>query len=197
MNNSEYWLKEPVEAALGRLSVKEIAVDVGANVGTWTEALAKQFDKVFAIEPDERASSQIHEADNVTIIRSAVSDESGNRPLYLRRSTGHNSLLEDHPIGGDGMSHVPAIEKKIVPVYSLDDLFPDGADFVKMDIEGAEVQALAGCENLSSWKRTLFIVECHDAFDDVQEQLVRLGKKVTRIPHPLHAHPGHCWAIAE
>lgn len=197
MNNVEYWLHEPVKSAIGRLKAKKLAVDVGANIGTWTAPLAEIFDKVFAVEPDQRASSMIKESKNVTLIHSAVGAVTTQVDFYLRRSTGHNSLMEDHPIGGEGMSHVPAIEKIKIPCYSMDDLFPDGADFVKMDIEGGEIDALSGCEDVDRWGRTAFVVECHDTFAIVAKELERLGKRVTRIPHPLVAHPGHCWAIGE
>jgi hypothetical protein len=80
----------------------------------------------------------------------------------------------------------------------MDDLFPDGVDFVKMDIEGGEVAALRGCKKAESWARTAFVVECHDTFAEVREELERLGKSVERIPHPnQYAHPGHCWAVAK
>lgn len=197
MNGIEHWLTEPVNAAISRLKSKSLAVDVGANVGTWSRPLCDIFDEVIAFEPDERNFSQLPVVENLTSVKAAVSDTTGDATLYVRGSSGHNSLLETHPIGGDGMAPVPVIDEITVPCISLDDVCEDGADFVKLDIEGGEVLALQGCVDAGRWSRTVFVVECHDTFSDVERELARLGKRVTRIPHPLVAHPGHCWAIGE
>jgi hypothetical protein len=73
-------------------------------------------------------------------------------------------------------------------------LFPEGADFIKIDTEGFEVNVLRGCQ--TNWGRTFFIVECHDNYDQVHNELQRLGKSIKKINHPIPgAHPGHCWAL--
>jgi FkbM family methyltransferase len=197
MNGIENWLTAPVTEGIERLASKSLAVDVGANVGTWAVPLCELFDEVLAFEPDERNFSQIPTKANLTSVKAAVSDITGTTPFYIRASSGHNSVLEVHPIGGDGMAPVPVVEEVQVPCLTLDDACEGGADFVKIDIEGGEVLALQGCVDSGRWARTLFVVECHDTFNDVEAELSRLGKRVTRIPHPLVAHPGHCWAIGE
>jgi FkbM family methyltransferase len=198
MNGIEFWLTQPLMEAIGRLEDKTLAVDVGANVGTWTRPLSELFDHVLAFEPDERNFSVLEPAENVTAVKAAVSDFTGQTPFFVRSSSGHNSLLPDHPIGGEGMRPVPVIEELQVPCLTLDDACEGGADFVKIDIEGGEVLALRGCLDSGRWSRTVFIVECHDTYDDVNAELIRLGKAVTKIPHPLSgAHPSHCWALGE
>jgi FkbM family methyltransferase len=197
MNGIEHWLTGPVTEGIARLTSKSLAVDVGANLGTWSTPLCELFDQVLAFEPDERNFSQLPSIGNLTSVKAAVADITGTTPFYIRASSGHNSLLEVHPIGGDGMAPVPVVEEVQVPCLTLDDACEDGADFVKIDIEGGEVLALRGCVDAGRWSRTLFVVECHDTFNDVEAELYRLGKRVTRIPHPLVAHPGHCWAIGE
>lgn len=195
--NIEFWLTDPVLNAINGLASKSLAVDVGANVGTWAVPLCEMFDEVLAFEPDERNYSQIPTIENLTVVRAAVSDQTGETPFFVRSSSGHNSILEVHPIGGEGMAPVPVVEEKTVSCFSLDDACGNGADFVKIDIEGGEVLALQGCVDVLKWQRSVFLVECHDTFSDVERELARLGKRVTRIPHPLVAHPGHCWAIGE
>lgn len=197
MNGIEHWLTEPVTSGIKGLSATSLAVDVGANVGTWAVPLCELFDEVLAFEPDDRNFSQIPTIDNLTTVKVAISDQTGQTPFFIRQSSGHNSLLETHPIGGDGMAPVPVVEEIQVTCLSLDDACENGADLVKIDIEGGEVLALQGCVDVGRWSRTLFVVECHDTFSDVVRELERLGKRVTRIPHPLVSHPGHCWAIGE
>jgi FkbM family methyltransferase len=195
--NIEFWLTDPVLTAINGLASKSLAVDVGANVGTWAVPLCEMFDEVLAFEPDERNYSQIPTIENLTVVRAAVSDQTGETPFFVRSSSGHNSILEVHPIGGEGMAPVPVVEEKTVSCFSLDDACGNGADFIKIDIEGGEVLALQGCVDVLKWQRSVFLIECHDTFSDVHRELARLGKRVTRIPHPLVAHPGHCWAIGE
>jgi FkbM family methyltransferase len=197
VNGIEYWLTEPVMSGIEKLESKSLAVDVGANVGTWAVPLCDLFAEVLAFEPDDRNLSQIPRVENLTIVKAAVSDISGQTPFYVRSSSGHNSILPTHPIGGEGMAPVSVIQELQVPCFTLDDTCHQGADFVKIDIEGGEVLALQGCVDVLKWARTMFVVECHDTFSDVERELARLGKRVTRIPHPLVAHPGHCWAIGE
>lgn len=193
---SESWLSESVSAAMP--ASRALAADIGANRGDWSRSLANEFQSVIAVEPDERAYSLIGEIPRVSVAPYAVGEKTGTASFYLRPSPDQNSLLEDHPVGGGGQSEAPVFESSTVLVVSMDDLFPEGADFVKMDIEGGEVGALRGCLKTDNWKRTSFVVECHDTFAEVSYELQRLGKSVERIPHPLPgAHPGHCWAIGK
>ena len=197
MNVFEFWLTEPVMTAIKGLADKSLAVDVGANIGTWSVPLCEMFDEVLAFEPDERNFSQLPTIDNLTVMKAAVSNHTGETPFFVRSSSGHNSILPIHPIGGEGMAPVPVVQEMQIACFSLDDACGNGADFVKIDIEGGETLALQGCVDVLKWERTVFVVECHDTFSDVNRELARLGKQVTRIPHPLLAHPGHCWAIGE
>jgi FkbM family methyltransferase len=197
MNGIENWLTAPVGEGISRLASHSLAVDVGANVGTWSVPLCDLFENVLAFEPDERNFDKMPTRDNLTTVKAAVSDITGTVPFFLRSSSGHNSILEVHPIGGEGMAPVPVIEELQVPSITLDDACETGADFVKIDVEGGEVQVLQGCMDAGRWARTMFVVECHDTFSDVARELERLGKRVSRIPHPFLAHPGHCWAIGE
>lgn len=193
---SEGWLSEIVTKVLPES--RSLAADIGANRGDWSRSLSNEFQSVIAVEPDERAYSAIGEIQRVTIAPYAVGETTGTATFYLRPSPEQNSLLESHPIGAGGGREAPVVGSSPVLVVSMDDLFPDGTDFVKMDIEGGEVAALRGCLKKDNWKRTVFVVECHDSFAEVSNELQRLGKSVERIPHPLPGgHPGHCWAIGK
>jgi len=197
MTGVEFWLTDFVEKGVCGLADRKLAVDIGANIGTWTVPLSGRFESVVAFEPDSRASSRIPVISNVAVINAAVAGSERTATLYMRPSPEQTSLLEDHPIGAGGGSPAPVVGEVQVSCVTLDQVFPDGADFVKMDIEGGEVDALRGCVDAARWSRTFFVVECHDTFDEVLPELARLGKSVTRIAHPLNSHPGHCWAIGK
>jgi FkbM family methyltransferase len=192
----EYWLVDAVGSGIGSLRRRELAIDVGANVGDWTSEFAKIFTRVVAYEPDSRARVRITESDNVTVIAAAVSSTDGTASFFLRPDAGQNSLLEHHPIGAGSQSPAPVTATIDVRTVSLDEAHPEGADVVKIDVEGAECDVLLGCSADGRWSRTLFIVECHDTRPAVADQLWRLGKRVELHRHPSPtAHPGHCWLI--
>lgn len=186
------WLVGFLDEAVSSLKDRKIAVDVGANIGTWTEDLAGRFASVIAIEPDERAFPLIPSLPNVDLHAAVAGDVDGKATLYMRPMAAQNSTLETHPINGD-----PVISRKVVESVTLDTLCPGGADFVKIDVEGAETAVLRGCSSDGRWNRTFFLVEVHDNFPEVEAELTRLKKKVEKVAHPSEgAHPGHCWAIA-
>lgn len=192
----EHWLVDAVGAGIGALRRRDLAIDVGANVGEWTAELARTFAEVVAYEPDSRVGALIAPAENVTVVPAAVSFADGQASFFLRPNAGQNSLLEVHPIGAGSQAAAPVAAKIEVRTVSLDSQHPVGADLVKIDVEGVEGDILAGCCDDGRWNRTLFIVECHDTRADVAEQLWRLGKQVEIHRHPsAAAHPGHCWLI--
>lgn len=197
----EYWLEDRLSWAFEAAVVdgNGSAIDIGANAGSWTPSLAEYFDDVFAVEPDRRAADLIPERHNVHIIRKAAASHSDGVTFHFREESVYNSTLIDHPIGGGGGKHVPCVEERKVETITLDELHEIAVgeiQFVKIDIEGGEVEALKGATKASDWAETVFLVECHDTYDQVAAELGRLGHEVERIPHPFGAHPGHCWAIS-
>lgn len=194
----ETWLIDIVGHSIANLSARELAIDVGANRGSWTAELAKAFMDVVAIEPDERNNllESVADLENVSVVEAAAWHEDGSVTLHRRESPEQNSILEQHPIGGGACMPAPVIDSVQVSSVRLDTVSPEGADFVKIDVEGAEVEVLKGCVEDGTWDRTVFVVECHGTYDAVVEELERLGKEVTKVPHPyVGAHVGHCWAV--
>jgi FkbM family methyltransferase len=192
----ESWLVDAVGQGMASIYCRDLAIDVGANVGEWTAELSNLFASVLAFEPDHRAAARITRSENVTVHPVAVSLRDGKSPFYLRTNPGQNSLLQVHPIGAGSQAPAPVVGQPTVETVRLDTVAPGGADFVKIDVEGAEEQVLMGCEDVARWSRTMFVVECHDTRRVVVEQLWRLGKTVRLVLHPSpSAHPGHCWLI--
>ncbi len=148
-NNGVY---EPLETGVVQHNVKEgdVVVDAGANIGYYTLLLARLVGpqgKVIAIEPDPdnfallKKNVQANGYRNVTLIQKAISDGEGTVKLYRSiRSTAQHSLAASNQ--GD-----PYVE---VELGRLDDLVPGPIDFMKMDVEGAEVGAIKGARELFS-----------------------------------------------
>lgn len=144
----KYSMVSGMEAGIYRSRVKPgmTVVEIGANLGFFTllfSGLAGERGRVLAFEPDPENFRLLEKSSagraNVRCRRAAVSDRVGTLNLYL---SGENR--GDHRVYdcGDGRLRVET------PAVSLDEeLGPGGrADFIKMDIQGAEYKALLGME---------------------------------------------------
>jgi FkbM family methyltransferase len=175
------------------------ALDIGANAGEWSQLLSAQFQTVVAVEPDER--QHVDAADtcpNVIVERAAVYSHSGAGTLRQRTSTLQSSVADAHPIGDAGRN-VDVVCISRVQFVTMDDLlakYPT-VDFVKLDIEGGEVEALRGAR-LQHWAGVRWLIESHNMTDAVCLELARIGfKAVDIIRHPSpDAAPGHEWIWA-
>lgn len=190
---SEPWLKQwmPLIEACPR----HMAWDIGANAGEWTEMFSGLFTKVVSLEPDERCQPPA----GMTYDRRAVWSESGEETLYRRTSALQTSLLPVHGIG-DGKATVEVVEQVTVHTVTLDDLACEHGppDIIKLDIEGAEVEAMNGA-TLPCFSRCRWLIESHNMSSGVGCQLQRLGYVTCQLikhPHP-DAAQGHEWIFVE
>lgn len=202
----ESWLLQYIEKA------KEFgattALDIGANVGTWTEVLAEHFDRVIAVEPDHRAFAELvkQASGRVMCQHAAITSKMGAVDFHLRPHTVQSSLLLEHPVGSGDQGEAPVIETVGVNGMTLDFLlftarerFGDlGTLFVKVDVEGAEGGVLAGATD-EAFRQAAWLIEVHDRREAVGLGLQRLGYDgIAIVPHPhSSAHPEHGWVYTE
>ena len=146
-------LFEPNEtqAITASLRPGDTFVDVGANVGYYTLIAARLVGsegRVFAFEPDPEAAAllersvQLNGFENVVLERKAVSNEPGSIRLYLAEKN-----------KGDHRIYVAEEERDSIEVeaVTLDDYFADDPgriDFVKIDVQGADLAVLEGMTEL-------------------------------------------------
>jgi FkbM family methyltransferase len=122
------------------------AVDVGANIGFHTLTLARAVGfsgRVHAIEPDPRnfrlLARAVHEAGctHVQLHRAAASDHAGTVTLYLAAANrgDHRLYAADEP--RDSVTVATIVLDAVLATESR-------VDFIKMDVQGAEVAVLRG-----------------------------------------------------
>ena len=120
----------------------KVILDIGANIGAFTVAVARKFPhaKVIAVEPEPSNFKQLEKnimrnnLTNVETHQCAVGANSGYAQLFLdeKRDSAH-SLLKDVGAGGRGKS----IEVSVVPLSHFGEV-----DALKIDCEGSELAIL-------------------------------------------------------
>lgn len=140
-----------------------VAYDLGANHGGFTEYLAGQFQTVVCVEPNPRFKLE-ELADNLQVMRCAVGWPSAQAWLRLDDVHVYSSLTE--AAGKD----VPEADKTVqVDVVTLAELFSragsEVVEFVKMDIEGSELDVLLNEEADVLRRIKQITVEFHDFID--------------------------------
>lgn len=139
---------EPFETDLFQNLIKkgDTVLDIGAHIGYYTllsSGLVGRSGKVFSFEPDPdnlallRKNVEVNNLTNVVIENVAVSDRNKRINFYRSlQNRGDNRIFREN-----------SREKCIkVDCITLDNYFNSkfSVDFVKMDIQGAEVKALLG-----------------------------------------------------
>ena len=140
-----------------------VAIDIGASVGWYTYPLSKRFSRVYAFEINDEVTRWItdYNRGNIEVIHCGLSCKEGNARLYVPVAhgltlTGWGSLYQDNCPNADKY-----LEKE-VQVAPLDDFKIADVGFVKMDVEGHEVEVLLGAERTISQSRPVILIEIKD-----------------------------------
>lgn len=126
-------------------------LDIGANIGYFSMLAASLVGKagqVVAMEPNmencklHQASKNLNEFNQISIMQVAAGKSTGLLTLNSSYSNGTTSTVSNN---------IDLLMKsKTVPALKIDDqrVFDSGIDFIKIDVEGAEYNALVGAERL-------------------------------------------------
>jgi FkbM family methyltransferase len=160
---------EVEEAAFVRSRVEpgQTVVDVGANIGFFTVLLAdlvQSTGRVFAFEPLESniglmldSLRENRQTARVVVRRAAVGETAGVAELVVNRYSRNSG---DSYLGAPNDDLPPGCEIETVPVVRLDDeRLTTPVDFVKIDVEGAELLALRGARALLTRDRPTILCE--------------------------------------
>ena len=133
----------PFQKSLALLRPGDVAIDAGANLGIWSLLAAKRGAKVQAFEPVPAMAARLrkHAGSSVTVNEFALGAEHGSLPFFAvpDGNTGASSLAHHHDA---------SVETQ-VDVIPLDEVI-DRADFLKVDVEGAEILVFRGARRLLS-----------------------------------------------
>ena len=165
----------------------EVVVDLGANIGEYTIMAAKQAKNVIAFEPNKRAvdflnkNIELNKLTNVQVIPKAAHSKTGTITLYSIPGTNTRDSICLFNKG-----------KYFSESITLDEALKDKRiDIIKMDIEGAEFEALKGAENTLKNKPRI-IAELHTA--PIRQQVLDFLKKHGyRVSYEEMITPGITW----
>jgi len=145
----------------------EVIIDVGANVGYYTLRLAPKVGKngkIIAIEPDPEScellgiNCKLNSLSNVEIHNIAIADKTGDVVLYQSRThSGTNSIFTN------SFSDLES-NRLTVKSTTLDNLLGEkynAIDWIKIDVEGAELAVLRGSPKTLKITKNI-LIEVHE-----------------------------------
>lgn len=193
-----YGKHEPLVTRLLNQEIKPgmRVVDVGAHIGYYTLQMARlvgESGEVIAIEPmlDNanllKMNIEANGYRNVRIYEAAIGSENGTARLYVSRNPGLCSLI---PSG----VHYSYTE---VPLWTLDALLEqeERIDYIRMDIQGSEVEAIKGMQGILQKYRPALFIETHqwavggEAIIQLFEDLKKLGYETKYVINYAFDHP--------
>ena len=190
-NQRKAWAEGYMTAITAMLRPGDLVMDCGANMGVVTELLAATGADVLAYEPDPYAFSILEQkfanAPNVTLVNAAVGVGTGTIRLMRADNFGDNpdgaSVKSTILDGGRRIDAENAVEVTLLdfPTLVREQVAARGEiAFIKMDIEGAELDILEALdrEDLFTNIRAL-VAETHERkFKDLRDRYKALREVV-------------------
>jgi FkbM family methyltransferase len=197
----------PVQETLAQyLKPGDIFYDIGANVGFFTIVAAKlvgSLGKVYAFEPEAeniatlRHNAQINQFTHVSAIAKAVSRTTGQAEFLLANYSGGHTLAT---VG----SRADARDVISIDVVSIDDLLSqneiESPTFVKIDVEGAEIDVLYGMTQTIKEYQPIILYEVDDRNKEImlskREEIASFLRECGyEIKYLADAYPKISWNV--
>lgn len=151
--NGALWDGPTMQAAFDLVTDWRCAVDVGAHIGLWTRQLAPRFQTVVAFEPD---------AMNFGALQENLRGVGNTRllPLALAKSAGRFSFSHQGTVNsGQGYLTPLQDDEPWVVGVPLDVLALDNVGLLKLDVEGLELDVIAGGEDTIRRCKPVIVLE--------------------------------------
>lgn len=153
------WKREPVYFGRPGLSIKEneVFIDAGAHDGDTILSFIKwcngKYKKIIAFEPD---------AENCNKVVKTLSDNGIENVVLKKFGLWDKNKIIGFDNKGTSSSKIDIKGNSQINVCKLDDVINEKVTFIKMDIEGAELNALKGsAETIRKYKPKLAICVYH------------------------------------
>ena len=147
----------------------DVCLDIGAHVGMYTIPLALRIGldgQVISFEPNEKCFNALlrnisfNNLKNVTALRMAISSKDTKIPFYCRPDTDQHSIYEKTPFATPKGQYTIEVEAARIDTLVSNGTIPK-PDFIKIDIEGGEIEAIHGLKDTAKYVRAI-VVEVHE-----------------------------------
>lgn len=168
----------------------DICWDIGANIGFYTCLLASRVEEngaVIAFEPASRTCGYLHENvslnqfTNVTVVNKGLGDTQEQRHLHYSEA----GLAE----GTASLKYVHGrAASERVTLDTIDNLLRElpAPNFVKIDVEGYQLEVLRGGEHLLKTHAPLLIAELKDVGETNCDMFAEIEDYVTDLGYQLY-----------
>jgi len=188
-----YQKKQPLLQFLTKYNIKTV-FDVGANIGEFSMYVREVLPTVdiFAFEPQPTCAQHIRSRfsndTHVHVLEYAVGDKEETKEFLLNTYTPSASLLPLTKTHLESFPHAQETKPIAVSVKTLDSIYMQYEDiiqkplFLKLDIQGYELPALAGAEKVLEHSQIVLAEACFEElyqgqglFDDIFHILKQKG----------------------
>lgn len=175
------------EALRRTLGPGGVFIDVGCNIG-YTALLAAGLvgpsGRVIALDAQQecaaatRINARLNGLAQVEVRHSAVGGRSGEEEVIVTQDPLWTRLASvgEHPL---------EVRRDRVPVTSIDDLATNmelpAIQVVKIDVEGAEIDVVAGMARVLAEQRPFVIAEMHDRNEEFARAMAAAGYRVVNL----------------
>lgn len=142
---------------------RQVAIDIGANIGFYSYAMAQLYTQVYAFEinPELTRALTNFNCECITVIAKGLSSTA-------RRATLHIPVVNRIPLTGWASltaGNCPNTDdhlEKTIELATLDSFELSLVSLIKIDVEGHELEVLRGAESTVAECRPVVIVEIKD-----------------------------------
>tara|TARA_R110002020_G_scaffold292709_2_gene508095 strand:- start:1904 stop:2623 length:720 start_codon:yes stop_codon:yes gene_type:complete len=149
---------------------EDICIDIGANIGRISVCLSERCKKLYSIEPQLNiylalcGNLFLNSCFNVTPLNIAAFSSNGNFSIAPQEKL--DGWVGDYYGGDDKVTSWGSISLELTPNGTikgrkLDEIINDPIDFIKVDAEGGDLDALMGCQNIINKNKPKIIFEFH------------------------------------
>lgn len=206
INHRAYFLEKVISSNeqyfdidIVKLSKNEVFIDGGAYNGDTTDLFLKFtescFDKVLCFEPYHGNVLKLNERDwngdsRINIIEAALGKTRGFTKLDVLTNNGASSCFTSD----DGTENIE--------IVSLDEFISEKVTFVKLDIEGDEIKALLGMQNIIKIYKPKLAICLYHSYEDLADipiilKAINPSYKIYVRHYSLTAFETICYAIEE
>jgi len=172
------------------IASKDVAIDIGANIGLYTYAFAKRFRRVYAFEINDEITGLIsnYGFGNVELIQCGLSSETREASFYVPVAGGF-ALAGWGSLNRNNLPGAERVVEKKVSLKPLDDFDIPGVSFIKIDVEGHEVEVLQGAAKTINNFRPIVLAELKsENVGTVDARFMTLNYKHFRLEDFVNAH---------